>query len=304
MPRPEFTEHFLIDEQGRQCEALPEAVEMLLDYPDADFDIAGYALRNLGWVEVCLNLSAGEIEAKFRPLTVSFDAVSALYGLLLNPIWRDVRLEFELFGWMTECYEDGGAARERLQVVLKSVIEFFRHSPYTSVEKGAASLYEEDTPGSKMLASVLGLWRECDGQLPHDLTPRMREIGLLPRLVLVDVEPSGSAGRFQYIGTAFTMYGERWRREAVGRNFREQPDKSYAARVAESCTKAIQSAEPWYAHVDACIGMPEKDPRRSRYRCLKTPWQDSRGDKILMITSVLTPDVDIPLVPSAASRGH
>ena len=71
-------------------------------------------------------------------------------------------------------------------------------------------------------------------------------------------------------------------------------------RAAESCRKAIGSSAPWYAHIDACITMPEQEARRSRYKCLKTPWTNSRGDRVLMITSVLTPDVDIPLVPRAA----
>jgi hypothetical protein len=291
----EFTEHFLIDDHGRRCDALPEVVEALLDYPDADFNIVDYAMRNLGWIEV---------HARFRPLTVSFEAASALHGLIAGSSWTTIKFEFDLFGWVTETYEDDRAACSRLAFIVKSVIDFFRHPPYTSVEKSLASLDEEDSPDSKMLASVLDFWQECSGHMPEDLTHKMRQIGILPRLVLVDVISPGSAGRFQYIGSAFTMYGDRWPHEAIGRSFQEQPDKAYATRVAESCKKAIQSAEPWYAHVDACIGMPEKDPRRSRYKCLKTPWRSSRGEQVLMITSVLTPDVDIPLVPSVAQRGH
>ncbi len=217
---------------------------------------------------------------------------------------KAVTLEYDLFGWISETYEDGPSARARLSYIVQSVVEFLRHPPYTSVEKGAACLYGEDAPGSKMLASVLEYWQDCSGRLPEDLTHRIREIGVLPRLVLIDVESPGSAGRFRYIGSGFTLYGERWPREAVWRSFREQPDKVYAARVAESCMKTIQSAEPGYSHVDACIGMPEQEPRRSRYKCLKTLWRSSRGEQVLMITSVLTPDVDIPLVPIFEQRGH
>ncbi len=296
----ELPERVLIDEQGRLCEALPEAVEMLLDYPDADFDIAAYAVRNLGWIEISMDRPAGRIEAKFRSLTVSFGAVSALYALLSDSDWKTIRFEYDLFGWMTETYEDSGRACAALHVVVQSVIKFFHHPPYTAVEKNPASLREEDAGGSKMLASVLDLWREHGGQIPEDLTAKLRDIGILPRLVLVDADTSASAGRFQYIGSAFTMYGERWPHEAVGRNFLEQPDKMYAARAAESCRKAIGSSAPWYAHIDACITMPEQEARRSRYKCLKTPWTNSRGDRVLMITSVLTSDVDIPLVPRAA----
>ena len=297
---PELPERVLIDEQGRLCEALPQVVEMLLDYPGADFDIIAYAVRNLGWIEISLDRPAGKIEAKFQALTVSFGAVSGLYALLSESDWKTIRFDFDLFGWMTETYEDSGKACAALHVVVQSVIDFFRHPPYTSVEKNPASLREEDAGGSKMLASVLDLWREHDGRIPMDLTAKLRGIGILPRLVMVEADPSTGAGRFQYIGSAFTMYGERWPHEAVGRNFLEQPDKMYAARAAESCRKAIGSSAPWYAHIDACIAMPDQEPRRSRYKCLKTPWTNSRGDRVLMITSVLTPDVDIPLVPRAA----
>jgi hypothetical protein len=223
-----------------------------------------------------------------------------LYQLLSDPVWTDIRFEHDLFGWMTQAYTNNHAASAALHVIVRSVIEFYYHPPYTSVEKNPASLLEEDTTASKTLASVLEFWRERGGQIPQDLTPRLRDIGILPRLVLVEANPSEGAGRFQYIGTAFTMYGERWPREAVGRSFLEQPDKVYAARVAESCKKAIGSSAPWYAHIDACIAMPEQEPRRSRYKCLKTPWQHPRGDRVLMITSVLTTDVDIPLVPRVA----
>ncbi len=297
---PELPEHHLIDEQGRLCEALPKVIEMLLDYPDADFDITAYAVRNLGWIEISQDRAAGRFEAKFRSLTVAFGAVSALYQLLSDPVWTDIRFEHDLFGWMTETYTSGHAASAGLHAIVQNVIDFYHHPPYTVVEKSPTSLHQEDTAASKTLASVLEFWREHGGRIPEDLTPKLRDIGILPRLVLVEADPSEGAGRFQYIGSAFTMYGERWPHEAVGRNFLEQPDKVYAVRAAESCRKAIGSAAPWYAHIDACITMPGQEPRRSRYKCLKTRWQQSCGGQVLMITSVLTTDVDIPLVPRVA----
>ena len=297
---PGLPEHLLIDEQGRLCDALPEVVEMLLDYPGADFDIAAYAVRNLGWIEISLDRHAGKIEAKFRSFNVAFGAVSALYQILSEPVWTDIRFEHDLFGWMTETYTDGHAASAGLHVIVQSVIEFFHHPPYTVMEKSPASLQKEDTAASKTLASVLDFWREHGGRIPDDLTPKLRDIGILPRLVIVEADSSEDAGRFQYIGSAFTMYGERWPHEAIGSSFLDQPDKVYAARAAESCRKAIGSAAPWYAHIDACISMPEQEARRSRYKVLKTPWQRSCGARVLMITSVLTTDVDIPLVPRVA----
>jgi hypothetical protein len=301
---PEFTEHFLIDEHGRQCEAVPEAIEMLLEYPDADFDIAGYAIRNLGWIEVRVDPPSGTIRAKFRALTVSFGAVSALYALLSNQIWTDIRFDYDLFGWMTDTYGDNRSACAGLHFVVQNVIDFFHHPPYTSVNKNPGLLREEDETGSKMLSSVLGLWQERSGLIADDVTHKLREIGILPRLMLIDVDSTGEDARFRYIGDGFTVYGDRWPREAIGRNIREQPDTAYGARVAESCMTAAQNPQPSYTHVDACIGVPGHDPRRSRYKCLKTPWRNSHGGQVLMITSVLTPDVDIPLVRSSALQGH
>ncbi len=296
----DLPEHLMIDDQGRLCDAVPTVIEMLLDYPDADFDITAYAVRNLGWIEISLDRPAGRIEAKFRSLTVSFGAVSALYALLSNSDWETIRFEHDLFGWMTETYEDSGTACAALHVIVQNVINFFHKPPYTAVEKNPESLHVEDSGSSKMLASVLDFWREHGGRIPEDLTPKLRDIGILPRLVMVEVTPSEGAGRFQYIGSAFTMYGEHWPREAVGRSFLDQPDKGYAARAAESCRKAIGSSAPWYAHIDASIAMPDQEPRRSRYKCLKTPWQQPCGKQVLMITSVLTSDVDIPLIPRVA----
>ena len=297
---PEIPEHILIDEQGRMCEAVPTVVEMLLDYPDADFDITAFAVRNLGWIEISMDRPAGRIEARFRSLTVSFGAVSALYQLLSDPVWTEIRFEHDLFGWMTETYTSNHLASAGLHHIVQSVIDFYHHPPYTVVEKNPASIHEEDAAASKTLARVLEFWREHGGRIPEDMTPKLRDIGILPRLVLVEATPSEGAGRFQYIGSAFTMYGERWPHEAVGRNFLDQPDKVYAARAAESCRKAIGSSAPWYAHIDACIARPDQEPRRSRYKCLKTPWRHPCGRQVLMITSVLTSDVDIPLVPRVA----
>jgi hypothetical protein len=297
---PEFTEQFLIDEQGRRCEAVPDMVEMLLDYPDPDFDITAYAVRNLGWIEISQDRPAGRIAAKFRSLTVSFGAVSALYQILSDPVWTEIRFEHELFGWMTDTYTSNHAASAALHGIVQSVIDFYHHPPYTSLEKSPASLHDENSAESKTLATVLDFWRERGGDIPDDLTPRLRDIGILPRLVLVEANPSGDGDRFQYIGSAFTMYGAQWPHEAVGRSIMEQPDKVYAARVAESSKQVIGSSAPWYAHIDASIAMPEQEPRRSRYKCLKTPWRRPCGTQVLMITSVLTTDVDIPLIPRAA----
>ncbi len=297
---PEFTEQFLIDEQGRRCEAVPDMVEMLLDYPDPDFDITAYAVRNLGWIEISQDRPAGRIAAKFRSLTVSFGAVSALYQILSDPVWTEIRFEHNLFGWMTDTYTGNHAASAALHGIVQSVIDFYHHPPYTSLEKSPASLHDENSAESKTLATVLDFWRERGGDIPDDLTPRLRDIGILPRLMLIGMDSSGMDGRFQFIGSGFTVYGKRWPREAIGQNIQEQPDRIYAANVAESCTMAALSSEPNYTHVDACIGMPGQDHRRSRYKCLKTPWTDSRGDRVLMITSVLTPDIDIPLIPRVA----
>ena len=303
MIKQDFMEHFLIDDRGRQCDVLPGAVEALLDYPDADFDIIDYAMRNLGWIIVTRSRRFGTIHAKFRPLTTSLEAVGTLYTLVSNPFWKTVTFEYDLFGWITETYEDDRAACSRLAFIVKSVVEFFRHPPYTAVEKSLSCLEVEDASESKMFTSVLDFWQERSGHLPEDLTHKMREIGILPRLILIGVDSSGSDGRFKYIGSGFTIYGEHWPQEAIGRSIQEQPDRAYAARVTESCMRAAQSSEPRYAHVDACIGMPGEDPRRSRYKCLKTPWRCC-GEQYLMVTSVLTPDVDIPLVPSLAQQGH
>ena len=297
---PGLPEHLLIDDEGRLCEALPEVVEMLLDYPDADFDITAFAIRNLGWIAISQDRHAGRIEVKFRSLIVAFGAVSALYQLLSDPVWTDIRFEHDLFGWMTETYTDGRAASAGLHVIVRSVIDFYHHPPYTVMEKSPASLHEEDTAASKTLVSVLEFWREHGGRIPDDLTPKLRDIGILTRLVMVEADTSEEAGRFQYIGSAFTMYGDRWPHEAIGSTFLNQPDKVYAARAAESCRKAIASSAPWYAHIDACIAMPEQETRRSRYKVLKTKWQRPCGSRVLMITSVLTTDVDIPLVPRVA----
>ena len=248
----------MIDEQGRLCNAVPEVVAALRDYPGADFDIADYAMRNIGWIQNSVNQPEGRVAATFQPLTVSFGAISALYALLSNSDWKSIRFDYDLFGWMTETYQDSGKACAALHVVVRSVIDFYHHPAYTSVEKNPALLREEGAGGSNMLASVLGLWQERSGVLADDLTHRMREIGILPRLMLIGVNSSGSDGWFQYIGSGFTVYGDRWPRDAIGQDIQEQPDKAYAARVAKSCMMDALSSEPRYTHVDACIvdGLP------------------------------------------------
>ncbi len=110
----DLTDRYLINERGMRCDALPETVEFLLDYPGADFDIVDYAVRNLGWIEVSTNRKSAKIHAQFRTLTVSFGAVSALYELLSITPWKAVTLEYDLFGWISETYEDGPSARARL----------------------------------------------------------------------------------------------------------------------------------------------------------------------------------------------
>lgn len=279
-----------------RCDATPELVEMLLDYPESDFDIADYAIRNLGWVEVHADRDGGEIQLRFRALTVAYEAVLAAHELLSAHDWQNVLLTYDLFGWISESHSDGRAAAHRLTVIVKAVLDFFRHPTYTAKEVGVASLLRDTTPAGRRLASVLGLWRGRSGELPDDLARYMRDGGLLPRVMLIDVESGDAVGRFRYVGHGFTVYGAAWPHEAIGRRIEDQPDTQYGARVKQSCMRAMRTGGPLFEHVDASIAQPGMEPTRSRYKCLKTLWQTARGQNVLMITSVLTPDIEVPLI--------
>ena len=113
------------------------------------------------------------------------------YELLSIIPWKAVTLEYDLFGWISETYEDGPSARARLSYIVQSVVEFLRHPPFTSVEKSPACLYGEDAPESQALVSVYGHWQDCSVRLPEDQRHRIREIAVLTRPDLIYVKFRG-----------------------------------------------------------------------------------------------------------------
>lgn len=294
-------ESFLITNQGKRCRALQHDVERLIDYPRAEFDIIEYAMRNMGWIRVDYSLERQQIVLTFKALAVTEEALTAACTLLLVPKLSMVILKYDFYGWLEETYPDGSAAGIRIMEIAQSAAQARRQTEFFAVAKDPDALLQEPDAESQRLGDLLRVWQTTRGRFTPKTIPLLEQLNLLSRTLLIEPDGETKCGKFTFIGSGFTVYGENWPQEGIGVSVEEQFDSGYGQWVAKALRVIRETGIPQYEHVDARIRTPSGAAQRSRYKCLRTLWRDENSYPIMMTTSVITQDVDIPLFPVSAT---
>lgn len=290
---------FFFDHHGARIDRLPvEVVEFLCPSHDR-LEVEAYLIDQLGWVKITID--AHGLSIAFHAVMASFGAIYGCHQFLAQAGIVPIRITYDLDGRIQETYSDVSVARARLVEIAERVAEFFNRPRFSSIEKSPTDLASEVGGAGRALGAALQAWQDSAGRLSVDVKKKLKSARLLDRTMLFDIDPASGRGRFQYVGRGFTHYGSAWRAQAIGRFAEEQPDERYVESTYPSYRKAIDTGRPLYEHVDAGIRAKGQPLRRSRYKVLKTLWRDDAGTAVLMVSSVLTPDIDIPLLePKAA----
>ncbi len=295
------TETFLITNDGKCCPAVGLHSDVPGDSEGAGCDVLQQTVRKTGWIAVQYKRDSQEIRLTFRAMEMTEQAVTAVCALLLIPRLNAVVLEYDFHGSQSEFHPDGSTASMRVMDIARSAEELRRKYEFFASAKDPEVLLREGDLEARRLGGLLKVWRESMGVFSETTIPLLKELGLLSRTLLIEPIGSSQSSKFTYIGKDFTVYGADWPEEGVGTPVEQQFDSGYGAWVAKALTVMRETGHPQYEHIDARIRRPNGEQRRSRYKCLRTFWRDSNNHPVLMTNSLITPHVDIPLLPVQSS---
>ncbi|NUB07107.1 hypothetical protein FW320_13095 [Azospirillum sp. Vi22] len=261
----------VILETGRQVRTsdLPRH----MGYENPDFDLAGYAVRNRGAIQ----LRARTI--RLRPDGASSAAIEVACGIVANMEDGPVTLStFTDGAWRFASYGSPMAAIDGLLDLTGAHMS----SMFEAVSEGMHA-------AEGHMRAAFQTWRDSAGELNVGSIDRLRETGAWSRAVaLCPAGGQGTGFAFVHIGDGITAFGERWRHEMIGKVDDGQPDPDYAAFVSELYRRSIEGEMPAVNRISASLRLDRRAaPSRLRYRQLLLPWTVRDGAKRrTIITSV------------------
>lgn len=253
-----------------------------LGYPDPDFDLPGYAVRNLGFVRV--RDRGPSVHISLRPALVRPPSLAGLFYHLAEATPDRVLLSYFQRDWRHEVIRSIHEAILRLEDLVYAAGGKYPRSTYLSQRNPLAPRRHA---ALERLSPLLVIWQFTAGRYPDGLPDLLAALGLVDSAV-VHRNPAGTNRLiFDHRGLGFLHYQPCWNLLAVGRDIEDQPDRAYAARTAVGYRAALDDGEPRFEAIDAVINTPGRDTRRSRYDRLILPWRGSNGERFVTGVSVL-----------------
>lgn len=283
---------FLIDRHGKVWAYPGDGLGEALGYPDPDFDVWSYAVRNLGAVEI--SVENGEIVVSMRSATAHADAVNAAERFLATLGDSPVRLRYEIGAWIEETYDGLHEAIGRMAGALAETARESRRIAFTAKSRKLDMLSEYrlnriDTTEER-LSLLFKKWRLSHGTFDAETASFLVRFGLLDRTAIVSEAAGDGSLVFEHWGTAFQAYetyDKSWSFAAPGVPIANQPDPEYGRWVDRTYRAVLDERRPRFEYVDAVIQArtAAAEPYRSRYDRLLLPWQSSTGRRIVTGTS-------------------
>lgn len=286
--------NYLIDTSGRWWRWPSELLAEKLGYPDPDFDLAGYAARNLGyvWLEVREDVTL----LQFRAGMLSDATLGVLRPYLRKAICeRPVGLVYFASGWLEEAFIDVDALLDRMDELACLREPRMRDLFIRKSHEPIQWCHSETTD----LSRLFEMWRFVDGVYSDSIQRHLKSSGLIARTVMLSGERHANEHddslRIIYGGGGFAVYDSFSFASTVGKSIADQPDQAYGRWVKQSYAACNGNGDPQIDDIDAIVEEPGHDPRRRRYQRLILRWKLPTGEKVLTGSSILSSKLSIPL---------
>lgn len=280
--------NYLIDPQGQWWRWPSPVLAEKLGYADPDFDLGGYATRNLGYTSLLIEDYATVLQ--FRAGMVSRQALDTLKPYLAKAVAKKpVVLVFFASGWTEELYVEAEALLARMEQL----------GPLREPRQRDQFICHPHQPRDWLynahhnLSALFELWRFVDGVYTDAAARYLSRSGLIARTVTIDGNTDSL--RIAQCGEGFSVYDSFTFHGNLGKSIADQPDAAYGNWVAQAYRRCRDSGEPQIDDIDAIIEEPGHDPRRRRYQRLILRWRRPGGDLVLTGSSMLNQNISIPL---------
>lgn len=290
--------NYLIDPQGHWWRWPSTTLAEQLGYPDADFDLAGYAARNLGYVWLIIDEQVTLLQ--FRAGMVSPAAVNSLKPYLKKAVAeRPVGLVYYASGWLEEAYVTAEPLLARMDELATLREARMRDQFIRQPQKPSEWIYH----APQALSAMFELWRFEGGEYSAPVQRYLQSSGLAERTVLL--QPGGDGHLYvNTSGPGFTVYDHFSFHQAQQRKIEDQPDRAYGRWVAAAYHHTLDQGVPQIDDIDAIIEEPGCDPRRRRYQRVILRWNMPAGGILLTGSSLLNQNISIPLDIGSAGPQH
>lgn len=280
--------HVVYDENGRIWTASSPELKEALGYTVGDFDVAGFAVRCLGWVEV--RHSPGRLHLRIAPRVAQPKAVDALCHVLALAGQVDVSLTVrDGQAWLEEVHVSPAAALGRIEALARGP-EAATGRRFLSTPQPISVLFRDK---QRYLLNMLQEARGLLGTTDVAAAVRFAAADATGRTSIATGTPGRNGERpqwaWEHIGSAIRFYTPEERARLLGSDIRKAPDAEYGDWCAEAYDRVVARGEPLIEDVRALVLRKTGAPVESRYRRMLVPFTDVGGKSIVLVTSDFRP---------------
>jgi hypothetical protein len=264
-----------------------ELAAMLGD-ADPDYDAAGFAIRNLGFIRFQM-LGDSLVEIELHPARVELPALLAVQQQLLSARVKLFRIKYLEMSWKSEITSSAEGAVSRLSALCTPAFIPISSQKYVVEPQDYSSLLSNEQSRLRLMAQK---WRMSFGEFSPSVISFAIEHQLLSRMMIAGIKPHSAEPVFRFIGDGFSWLTRDYQFHALGEKIENLPDKEYGAWVAEFYKAVANTGQPRYDHVTALIETAgaEVGPYLTRYERLLLPWRTPSSEILVSLSSLRLDD--------------
>ncbi|HUK07725.1 MAG TPA: hypothetical protein VLX09_07660 [Stellaceae bacterium] len=265
----------LIDDRGS---VWPDDSPSLLDRLGcraSDFDVAGYAVRNLGFIHVRAH-GAGVRVALRRKMFSYETLIAALYEIV---DWAPRRILLAVLSdgaWSLQMCATLGMFTARAEALAAG--EPLTTKRWFAIEHDPKILYSRDY---SVIWPMLACWRASRGKMGDAFFQIFRGKFYQQRATLVRRASNSSPWIFEHFGTGIKTVRPCEALALVGSEMTQTPDPEYGSWVAESFAEAGAGRRPRVESVRAKIRTWDDATIDASYSRVLLPWRRGADDLVL-----------------------
>lgn len=256
----------------------PEFLQALGE-PDPDYDAEGFAIKNLGFIKFAV-VGDKLIEIELHPRNAALAALLAVQHQIQGSGTRLFRISYLDSEWRSEITSSSEHAIRRLSQLCAPVFVAPSRDRFKVEPLDCSTLFEDDT---NLLRPLAQKWRASFGRFDSGFIQFALNHDLLPRMLIVGVQPKAPEPVWRFIGDAHSSWldaDDRFR--AIGEKMENLPDKEYTQWAAEFYKDVARTAQPRYDRVEAMIQGRSKS-YHGAYERLVLPWSTSSDEVLITV---------------------
>ena len=269
----------IIDDSGETWPLGAPRLREAVMCADPEFDVADYAVRNLGYV--LLRPQGRLVRAEMRPALVKPPTLIGLYYNLIDLNPRQILVSrLTADGASHELFDD---LSEFAATIERDIDDegMQRHRPVYALSQ--RSLDDLERSRYSRFKAVMSLWHSARGRLPKNLMALLHQRGLQGRASLLR-NPAGT-GRlvYEHVGSGYSFIDNACLPFLlIGKDIEMLPDRDYGGFAAKSYYECVSEEKPRLETVSATMQRSDGQRLWSYYDRVLLPWRAGNGERFVL----------------------